>query len=120
MVSSCYSGGFVEPLKNDYTAIATAAAPDRTSFGCSNENDFTYFGEALLKDQLQQEYSFPLAFQQANAAITERESRENLTASNPQYYVGDAIAPRLEALAVRLRASNLASAAVSDSQTARQ
>ena len=51
-VSACYSGGFIEPLKDPYTLIATAAAPDKQSFGCSNTNDFTYFGEAFFKDQL--------------------------------------------------------------------
>jgi hypothetical protein len=98
MISSCYSGGFVEPLKNDYSAIATAAAPDRKSFGCSNENDFTYFGEALLKNQLQDEYSIPIAFSQAAHEIAARESKENLTASNPQFIVGNSIAPILDLL----------------------
>ncbi len=109
MISSCYSGGFVEPLKNDYTAIATAAAPDRKSFGCSNENDFTYFGEALLKHQLQSEYSLPVAFSQATAEIAERETRENLTASKPQVDIGASIAPLLDKLSTGLQVHEQAS-----------
>jgi len=105
MISACYSGGFVEPLKSAYSAIATAAAADRQSFGCSNENDFTYFGEALLKNQLQDEYSLPVAFSHASEAIAARESREHLTASNPQFVVGEAIAPVLDALTGELRAT---------------
>ncbi|MEE9491759.1 MAG: C13 family peptidase [Gammaproteobacteria bacterium] len=107
MISACYSGGFVEPLKTPHVAIATAAAPDRTSFGCSNENDFTYFGEALLKDQLQKEFSIPAAFSRATIAITERESKENLTASHPQTFIGDAIRPLLDDLTTELKILNL-------------
>lgn len=106
MISACYSGGFIEPLTSADAAIATAAAPDRQSFGCSNERDFTYFGEALLKDQLQQEYSLPVAFSQATEAIVARESREKLAPSYPQFVVGDAIAPVLDALSEDLRATD--------------
>ena len=50
VVSACYSGGFIEPLKNDDTLVITAAAADKVSFGCSNEADFTYFGRAYFVD----------------------------------------------------------------------
>ena len=49
VVSACYSGGFIEPLKDDYTLILTASATDRTSFGCGSESDATYFGDALFQ-----------------------------------------------------------------------
>lgn len=104
IISACYSGGFIDRLKSPDTAIAAAAAPDRTSFGCSNENDFTYFGEALLKDQLQQEYSLPVAFTRAAEAVAARESRENLTASNPQFFIGENISPVLDTLTRELKA----------------
>ena len=104
IISACYSGGFIDRLRSPDTAIATAAAPDRTSFGCSNENDFTYFGEALLKDQLQQEYSLPVAFSRAAEAVAARESREKLDASNPQFFIGENISPVLDALTRELKA----------------
>jgi hypothetical protein len=104
IISACYSGGFIDRLKSPDTAIATAAAPDRTSFGCSNENEFTYFGEALLKDQLQQEYSLPVAFSRAAEAVAARESRENLSASNPQFFIGADIRPVLDTLTRQLKA----------------
>ena len=34
VVGACYSGGFIEPLKDDRTLIITASRADRTSFGC--------------------------------------------------------------------------------------
>ena len=109
VISSCYSGGFVEPLKNDYTAIATAAASDRTSFGCNNENDFTYFGEELLKHELQNEYSLPIAFSQTIVEIAERETREHLTSSKPQVFIGASVESLLDKLSSELQAHEQAS-----------
>ncbi|MGR8933158.1 MAG: C13 family peptidase [Gammaproteobacteria bacterium] len=98
IVSACYSGGFVEALQGPYTLVATAAASDRTSFGCGNEFDFTYFGEALFKDQLQQQTSLITALQQAKLAIGRREKREHLEPSLPQLSVGAAIEAKLQRL----------------------
>ena len=52
VVSACYAGGFIEPLRDDNTIVITAAAADRTSFGCEPGRDFTYFGEAYFRDAL--------------------------------------------------------------------
>jgi hypothetical protein len=95
LVSACYSGGFIDALKNDHTLIMTAAARDRTSFGCSDDRDFTYFGEMYLRDQLRTATSFIDAFRAARTAILEREKTEHLDASQPQIYVGTEIKPKL-------------------------
>ena len=98
MVSSCYSGGFVAPLRDETSLVATASAPDRTSFGCDNTRDFTYFGEAVLRDQLPYRYSVVAAMEAAIKAINEREVRERRDASHPQLFVGTAMAAKLTAL----------------------
>lgn len=103
IVSACYSGGFIDALRGPETLVATAAAADRTSFGCGNEFDFTYFGEALFKDQLQQQSSLLAALQQAKLAIGEREKRERLEPSLPQLSVGTAIEPKLQRLSMEIR-----------------
>ena len=103
MISACYSGGFIESLKNDDTLIATAAAANKQSFGCGNENEFTYFGEAVLNRELQTGLSFPAAFENAAAAIGRRESQEKLSASEPQLVVGKNIQKRLGRLERRLQ-----------------
>jgi hypothetical protein len=102
MISACYSGGFLDTLRSPYTALATASAPERMSFGCNNENDFTYFGKALLKDQLQETYSMADAFAGAAAAIRKREQNEGLEPSDPQLFIGTEIARLLESLAREL------------------
>ena len=91
VVSACYSGGFVEPLRDDNTVVITAAAPDRTSFGCEAGRDFTYFGEAFFRDALAKTASFTEAFEIARQIVTQREAAERLPASAPQISVGRSI-----------------------------
>ncbi|HEV8094416.1 MAG TPA: C13 family peptidase [Burkholderiales bacterium] len=104
IVSACYSGGFIEPLKDDYTLIITASAADRTSFGCGSESEATYFGDALFQHALRFEDSFVKAFGQAKQRIVERELAEKREPSNPQIFVGDAMAAKLPKLEAELRA----------------
>ncbi len=73
VVSACYGGGFIEPLDDGHTLIITAARHDRRSFGCADENDFTYFGEAYFRDALPRSRSFQEAFQLAERRVRERE-----------------------------------------------
>jgi hypothetical protein len=98
MISACYSGGFIEPLKTPTTLIATAAAADRSSFGCSNENQFTWFGKAVLEEQLEQTRSFTEAFERARQRIAGWEAEKELASSNPQLWVGEAMAQKLPLL----------------------
>jgi hypothetical protein len=58
VVSACYSGGFIEPLRDANSIVIAASAPDRTSFGCEAGRDFTYFGEAYFRDALAKTRSF--------------------------------------------------------------
>jgi Peptidase C13 family len=104
VVSACYSGGFIDPLKDDYTMIMTASAADRTSFGCGSESDATYFGDALFQHALRVEDSFVKAFAQAKVRIEERERAEGLKPSQPQIFVGGAMAAKLPQLEAELRA----------------
>lgn len=98
VISACYSGAFVDALKGPHTLVATAAAADRTSFGCGSESDFTYFGEAVFKEQLQRQFSMVSAFKAAAVSIEKREQREKLEASRPQLSVGQSIGPYLVTL----------------------
>lgn len=104
VVSACYSGGFVEPLKDANTAIVTAADAKSSSFGCTHGNDFTYFGRAFFNDALAQTFSLDEAFEAARRAVTERERTERLAPSSPQIWIGAAIRDKLLSLERRLRA----------------
>ena len=69
VVSACYSGGFIEPLQDAHALVMTASRADRRSFGCADENDFTYFGRAFFKESLPNSRSFTDAFQSAKALV---------------------------------------------------
>jgi hypothetical protein len=98
VISACYAGGFIDALKNPRTIVITAAAADRTSFGCSNDRDLTYFGEAFFRDALPGARSLQDAFERAKAAIAVRERRERVDASNPQAYFGTELQAKLAAI----------------------
>jgi Peptidase C13 family len=99
IISACFSGSFIPELANENTLIMTAAASDRTSFGCSNEREWTYFGDALFNRAFTTTYAFEDAFDMAKGTVGRWEKRDDLTPSEPQISVGSAIKPRLEALA---------------------
>jgi len=98
IISACYAGGFIESLRDPQTIVIAASAADRTSFGCSNDRDLTYFGEAFYRDALPGARSLRDAFEAAKAAIAKRERLEHITASNPQAYFGAKIEAKLAAM----------------------
>lgn len=76
VLSACYAGSFMEPLKDPGTLFIAAARADRRSFGCADENDFTYFGRAFFKESLPSADSFEDAFSRATKLIREWEDRD--------------------------------------------
>jgi hypothetical protein len=98
IISACYAGGFIDALSDPQTIVIAAAAADRTSFGCSNDRDLTYFGEAFYRDALPAAHSLREAFDTAKAAIAAREARERVTPSKPQAYFGTKIEAKLASM----------------------
>ena len=91
VISACHAGAFIAPLKDPYTVLITAAAADKTSFGCADDRDLTYFGEAFYRDALPRAKNLQEAFALTRSAIAKREQAEGVTASDPQAYFGDQI-----------------------------
>ena len=102
VISACYSGGYVEPLRNENTMVMTASDATHTSFGCGTESDFTYFGRALFDEELRRTTSFERAFESARTTIARREQAAGEEPSNPQIFVGPAIRAKLAAYEKRL------------------
>lgn len=103
VVSACYSGSFIDALKTETTLVVAAARKDRVSFGCSHENDFTYFGRAYFDQALRRSYSFVDAFEIARKSVNEWETDGDLKPSLPQIFIGDEIRPKLAEVEARLR-----------------
>jgi hypothetical protein len=102
IISACYSGAFIEALKDDGTLVMTASDASSSSFGCSNDSDFTWFGKALFDDELRRTYSFTTAFSRASVSIAAREAKEGEKPSHPMLYMGNGIRSRLKRLEERL------------------
>ena len=49
VMSACFSGQFVPTLARDSRIIITAARPDRTSFGCGEMDQYTFFDDCFLR-----------------------------------------------------------------------
>ena len=88
LISACYSGVFVPKIASDHSIIITAAAADRTSFGCAPGNDWTFFGDALINHALRKPQSLDKAAAQAITLINQWEIDKGLMASLPQVSVG--------------------------------
>jgi hypothetical protein len=86
VISACYSGGFIPALKDERTLVMTASRADRVSFGCSEEANFTYFGDALFAQALNQTDDLEQAFKLARATVAERELADGFEASEPQIW----------------------------------
>jgi hypothetical protein len=104
VISACHAGAFIAPLKDPNTVLITAAAADKTSFGCSDDRDLTYFGEAFYRDALPRAQSLQQAFALSRAAIAVREQAEHVTPSDPQAYFGARIEQLLSHWPMRLPA----------------
>ncbi|HEU4604396.1 MAG TPA: C13 family peptidase [Steroidobacteraceae bacterium] len=98
VISACHAGGFIDALQNDKTIVITAAAADRVSFGCADDRDLTYFGEAFYRDALPKAHSLRDAFEAAKREIAERERNEGFASSKPQAYFGKEIENKLAAI----------------------
>ena len=88
VVSSCFSGVFVPALKAPERIVITAAAPDRTSFGCGETDKYTYFDTCALQ-WLAKSGDFPDFAKNVTACVATREKKENVDLpSEPQVFVG--------------------------------
>ena len=80
------------------TAIITASDAAHSSFGCEDDRELTWFGEAFLKDSLPGSPSLQEAFRKAAALIARREDAGHEIHSNPQMYVGALMQKKLAQL----------------------
>ena len=107
VLSACYSGGFIEALKDDNTMIVTASDATHTSFGCEASSEFTWFSRAYFDEALRDEarrgsFSFAGAFDRARTSVAAQEKSAGFEASNPQMFVGAAMREKMKTIEARL------------------
>ena len=104
IVSACHAGSWIKSLASDDTIIIAAARADRSSFGCSDERELTYFGEALLKGPLAKGASLAESFDAARRTVAEWEGPVGRH-SEPQAFVGKNMAAIWKAPAINAAAA---------------
>jgi hypothetical protein len=88
LVSACYSGIFVgNAMLKPNRIILTAARQDRTSFGCSRENEYTYWDGCLI-DSLPKADTWKSAYGAIQQCVQRKESNTRFQPSFPQAYFG--------------------------------
>ena len=117
VISACYSGGFIPALKDERTLIMTASRADRVSFGCSEEANFTYFGDALFAQALNQTDDLEQAFKLARATVAERELADGFEASEPQIWAPKTVLSHWQLLRKQQARKALQSAAIESKDT---
>ena len=106
VVSACFSGAFIDPLADDHTIVLTAASRLRTSFGCSDDRDLTYFGEAFYRDAMPHSIYLRDTFEAARNGIRQRERDDDFTPSQPQSYFGPLMEEKLRAIELARQAES--------------
>lgn len=104
VISACHSGSFIPHLEDPYTLVATAARADRSSFGCTDERELTYFGEALFRDALPGSTDLLDAMSRAKEIVREHEAEEKIATdelSEPQLFVGERMRAKLSEVEFR-------------------
>jgi hypothetical protein len=91
LVSACYSGVFVgSDMQKKNRIILTAARQDRTSFGCSAENEYTYWDSCLI-DSLPKADSWKSLYGDIQQCVQTKESQGHFKPSLPQAYFGEQV-----------------------------
>jgi peptidase C13-like protein len=98
VLSACHSGSFLPALADPTTLVIAAARADRSSFGCDDRRQWTYFGEAYFHRALRAEPSFVGAFERARELIAGWEAQAKLEPSLPQIGGGERLGPALAAI----------------------
>jgi hypothetical protein len=91
VMSSCFSGQFVPALAGDNRMVLTAARPDRTSFGCGENDHYTYFDDCFLRAMPMAD-DFPGLGELVRECVAERERLMHAAPpSEPQLSVGNQV-----------------------------
>jgi hypothetical protein len=109
VVTSCYSGAWLEALAGDTTLVITATDATGAGAGCALSDDGTAFGSALFGHGMTDADTVEGAFELARGRIAER--AQGAASGLPQIAVGQAMAGKLRELE-RGRAARRASRSV--------
>lgn len=87
ILQSCFSGSLIDELQSPNRIIMTAAAADRSTFGCNPDSDNTWFIKSLNR-AMAQGGSWQQVFATTQNLVATDEAAQGVRPSNPQSFVG--------------------------------
>jgi hypothetical protein len=95
ILSACFSGSFIPTLAAPNRVIMTAARADRTSFGCGEEDVYTFFDGCLIQ-AMPNAATFESLASTVNGCVERRETQMNMSPpSSPQLSIGSEFGPQM-------------------------
>lgn len=96
VISACFSGLYMRPgITRPERIVMTASAADLTSFGCSNNNRYTFFDQCFM-DAWQRQPQWGRLANEVRDCVRETERSGAFPSSKPQFFFG----PGLQELAL--------------------
>ena len=89
VLSACYSGAFLEPLRAPNRVVLTATDVHKASFKCQYPGEYTFFADALFNQAGAEQLSITQWMGAAQKSIQAQEKRKRLAASAPKMFVGE-------------------------------
>lgn len=89
VISACHSGTFLtDAMRGPLTAVITAARTDRSSFGCSDDQEYTYFDGCFL-EHFPQAVDWTGLYNSITTCVTDLEAETGMSPpSEPQFHLG--------------------------------
>ena len=84
--------------------MLTASAADRTSFGCQSDNDWTFYGDALINHALRKAQPLDVAAADAATMVAAWEVENQLPSSDPKFSLGNNVRSWLSPLEAKIPA----------------
>jgi hypothetical protein len=95
VLSACFSGGFINGLAGNDRMILTAARPDRTSFGCGDNDKYPFF-DACVLERAPVSHDFIDLGSKVQTCVAAKEKEIGAKPpSEPQMWIGPALKPLL-------------------------
>ena len=91
IVSACFSGTFAYgAMQKPNRIVLTAAAPDRTSFGCSNDLQYTFWDGCFLRNVAAAK-TWEEAYNLTGQCVIALEHKLGAIPSGPLMYIGEQV-----------------------------
>jgi hypothetical protein len=103
IVSACFSGIFIPPVRSNTRMVMSAARRDRTSFGCGEADKYTFFDQCVI-ESIPAAANFPALAGKVRECVASREKAEGVDEpSEPQVSIGRTIGTTLNQPAYSFR-----------------